>query len=177
MRFYHRKHEVPQLNTTSTADISFMLLIFFLVTTNMDVDKGLTRQLPAANNQTSQESFVAKGTMLELKITADNQLLADGKHIAVKQLRNIVEKFVTRVGKGHLIKVDVDPAACYNIYFEMQNQLVSAYRHLRDSKARQQYGRAFAQLTSEQRDAIKDEIPQRIAEQYNGQEQQGGSAQ
>ena len=43
MNFHHRRRSVPQLNTTSTADISFMLLIFFLVTTNMDVDKGITR--------------------------------------------------------------------------------------------------------------------------------------
>ena len=54
------KHRVPGLNTTSTADISFMLLIFFLVTTNMDVDKGLSRQLPPANKEENQQSFAAK---------------------------------------------------------------------------------------------------------------------
>lgn len=175
MRFFHHKHEVPQLNTTSTADISFMLLIFFLVTTNMDVDKGLTRQLPPADSQASQESFVVKGTMLELKITADNHLLADGKRIATKQLKNLVVRFVTRVGKAHLIKVDVDPAASYNTYFDMQNQLAAAYRQLRDAKARQQYGLTYGQLSPDKRDMIKEEIPQRIAEQYNGTQQQGGS--
>ena len=54
--FAKRRHQVPGLNTTSTADISFMLLIFFLVTTNMDVDKGLTRQLPPADKQEQQVS-------------------------------------------------------------------------------------------------------------------------
>jgi len=42
----NRQRRVPELNTTSTADISFMLLILFLVTTSMDIDKGLSRQLP-----------------------------------------------------------------------------------------------------------------------------------
>ena len=51
MIFRRKRREVPGLNTTSTADISFMLLVFFLVTTSMDVDKGMNRQLPSASAQ------------------------------------------------------------------------------------------------------------------------------
>ena len=78
MNFHHRRRSVPQLNTTSTADISFMLLIFFLVTTNMDVDKGITRQLPPQGQQQSEQSFVEKSTVLDLQITGGNRLLVDG---------------------------------------------------------------------------------------------------
>ena len=74
-----RKHQIPGLNTTSTADISFMLLIFFLVTTSMDVDKGLRRQLPPAHPKTTQqESIVEKDKLLELSITADNVVMQNG---------------------------------------------------------------------------------------------------
>ena len=63
MNFRRRRHEVPGLNTTSTADISFMLLIFFLVTTSMDIEKGIVRQMPPADNQQEQvETHVEKGT-------------------------------------------------------------------------------------------------------------------
>lgn len=55
MLIKRRRHRVPALNTASTADISFMLLIFFLVTTSMDVDKGITRQLPPVE-QTEDKS-------------------------------------------------------------------------------------------------------------------------
>lgn len=168
MNFHHRKRVVPQLNTTSTADISFMLLIFFLVTTNMDVDKGITRQLPPAGQQQRQESFVEKGTVLDLQITADNKLLVNGKPYAVNRLQRRVEVFVTRLGKRHLIKVSTDPMASYDVYFHMQNQLVNAYRSLRERKALAQFGRHYAELSDVQRDKIKDEIPQRIAEQYDG---------
>ena len=58
MMFRHKEHRVPGLNTTSTADISFMLLIFFLVTTNMDIDKGLQRQLAPTGKIDLQESLV-----------------------------------------------------------------------------------------------------------------------
>ena len=54
MLIKRRKHIVPELNTTSTADISFMLLTFFLVTTSMDVDRGLVRQLPPLDNDKEQ---------------------------------------------------------------------------------------------------------------------------
>lgn len=173
MRFYHRRHRVPELNTTSTADISFMLLIFFLVTTNMDVDKGLMRQLPPAEVQEQEVSFVAKGTMMTLRLTADNKLLADGKLIAMKQLRRHTEAFVRKIGKKHLIKIDAAPEAKYDIYFQMQNELVSAYRNLRNETSQRLFHQDYASLSQEQRDRVKLECPQRIAEQYNGMSTEG----
>lgn len=167
MNFIKHKHHVPGLNTTSTADISFMLLIFFLVTTNMDVDKGLSRQLPPADKQEQEDSYVAKGTLMTLKITADNRLWVDDRQVPVDQLRGMVEQFVTRVGKRHLIKIDVDPQASYDAYFHVQNALVAAYNHLRQLAARRLYGRDYAKLSPEQRDAVKDQCPQRIAENMN----------
>lgn len=168
MRFSRRRHSVPELNTTSTADISFMLLIFFLVTTNMDVDKGLTRQLPPANRQEQQSSFVAKGTVLTLQITADGKLLADGKPIGFARLRRHTEAFVNRVGKRHLIKIDVSPEASYDAYFQLQNELVAAYKNLRNETARRLFHQDYGMLSESQRERVKDECPQRIAEQYNG---------
>ena len=71
-------HNVPGLNTTSTADISFMLLIFFLVTTSMDVDKGLSRQLPPPElKKESEQTNVSKSNLMTLQITSDNRLLVD----------------------------------------------------------------------------------------------------
>ena len=94
-----RKHNVPQLNTTSTADISFMLLIFFLVTTSMDTDKGLTRQLPPAEDKTiQQETEINKNLMLELKISASNQLSINGRTAPMKSVRKEVLQLVERVG-------------------------------------------------------------------------------
>lgn len=168
MRFIRRRHSVPELNTTSTADISFMLLIFFLVTTNMDVDKGLTRQLPPPDRQEQQETYVAKGTLLTLSIAPDDVLTADGKPLDIRRLRPLVEAFVNRVGKRHLIKIDVAPEASYDAYFQLQNELVAAYRHLRNQTARRLFHRDYDALSQEQRDRVREACPQRIAEQYNG---------
>lgn len=176
MIFRRHKHEVPGLNTTSTADISFMLLIFFLVTTNMDIDKGLPRQLPPYNKEENQESFVSKGTTLDLTLTSRSQLLVDGKPSPVEGLEGKIEAFVNRVGKRHLIKVSVDPQASYDSYFQLQNQLVSAYNRLRNQTAQRLFGCAYTSLSPDHKERVKDACPQRIAEQYNAEAPQARSA-
>lgn len=164
--FAKPRHQVPGLNTTSTADISFMLLIFFLVTTNMDVDKGLTRQLPPPDKQEQQVSQVEKGTLMTLTIIKDNALLVDGKPTPVNKVCGLTEAFVRRVGCKHLVKIEAAPEANYDIYFQLQNQLVMAYGRLRNEAAMKTYGKPFAKLTEEQRNHVKDICPQRIAEDY-----------
>ena len=87
----HNKREVPLLNTTSTADISFILLVFFLIMTSMDVDKGLQRQLPPPDRDKTEEvADISKGNMLDLQLTSSNKLIADGKPLDVAQLRSRV---------------------------------------------------------------------------------------
>ena len=137
--FRRRKREVPGLNTTSTADISFMLLIFFLVTTNMDVDKGLIRQLPPDRKNDNQESFVSKGTTLDLTITSHSKLLIDGKPSSFEGLDKKIEVFVNRVGK----------------------------KHLRNQTAQRLFGCSYTSLSADRKEQVKDACPQRIAEQYH----------
>lgn len=167
-----RRHHIPELNTTSTADISFMLLIFFLVTTSMDVDKGLRRQLPPAQQEkVEQESLVDKGKLMELKITEDNALLLNGQPVNMNELRIRTEEFITRVGKEHLISVSASAESAYETYFNLQNELMAAYKNVRDRLARQRYGRALEACNEAQRDVITQQCPQRIAETYQTSEE------
>lgn len=163
-----RKHIVPALNTTSTADISFMLLIFFLVASSMDVDKGLLRQLPPADTKEEPlEVDVNKERLMELKITGGNQLILDGQSIEVSGLRNRVAEFVSRVGSKHLISIDADPNSSYETYFKMQNEIVVAYAMVRNELAKRKFGQPLSRLTNEKRDEVKALLPQRIAEIYH----------
>lgn len=163
-----RKHIVPALNTTSTADISFMLLIFFLVASSMDVDKGLLRQLPPADTkEESLEVDVSKERLMELEITGDNQLMLDGQPVEVSGLRNRVAEFVSRVGSKHLISIDADPNSSYETYFKMQNEIVVAYAMVRNELAKRKFGQPLSRLTNDKRDEVKALLPQRIAEIYH----------
>ena len=168
MLIRRKSHETPGLNTTSTADISFMLLIFFLVTTSMDVDKGLLRQLPSPEPQKKeqQQSVVDKANLMELRLTAGDTLLVNGKPMQVSQLKEETIRFVHRLGKKHLISIESDRDADYNLYFQMQNQLMEAYSQLRNETAQKKYHRDYALLNNDQKEQVRNICPQRITESY-----------
>ena len=168
MLIRRKQNETPGLNTTSTADISFMLLIFFLVTTSMDVDKGLLRQLPSPEPQKKeqQQSVVDKANLMALRLTAGDTLLVNGKPMQVSQLKEETIRFVHRLGKKHLISIESDRDADYNLYFKMQNQLMEAYSQLRNETAQKKYHRDYALLNNDQKEQVRNICPQRITESY-----------
>lgn len=168
MRFRRAKRGVPMLNTSSTADISFMLLIFFLVTTSMDVDKGLSRLLPPAEpeKQERKETVVDKGILLSLRLTAHDTLLVNGTPMDVKKLRQAVMAHVRRLGSRHLISIESDREADYDLYFQMQNQLMAAYDELRDDYSKEKYGKPFGKLSAGQKEVVRKVYPHRVSESY-----------
>lgn len=168
MLIRRKQRETPGLNTTSTADISFMLLIFFLVTTSMDVDKGLLRQLPSPEPQKKeqQHSVVDKANLMALRLTAGDTLLVNDKPMQVSQLKEETIRFVHRLGKKHLISIESDRDADYNLYFQMQNQLMEAYSQLRNETAQKKYHRDYALLNNDQKEQVRNICPQRITESY-----------
>lgn len=175
MNFRRHKREVPGLNTTSTADISFMLLIFFLVTTSMGTEKGLVRQMPPADNSQSQDaSHVAKGTLLSFRITDRDSLLLDSSVIAFSDAQKRIEEFVTKVGKRHIISIETAPNASYNAYFQLQNSILAAYKDVRERASMKRYGRHYGELTPFERDEIKADWPQRVTESYTESGEGGG---
>ena len=123
-----KKRKMPGLNTSSTADISFMLLIFFLVTTSMDTDQGLARSLPKPpeDDQLNNEIKVKERNILNIRINKDNYLLigddyatlADVKERAKEQKKSFLLMMASRSpilvlygwkrkrSKNYLIKVE-----------------------------------------------------------------------
>ena len=185
--FHRPSRKVPGLNTTSTADISFMLLIFFLVTSSMDTDKGLHRQLPPPQDeQKEQELMVRERNVLELRLDADDRLTIGGEQASLSQLEQRVVEFVanakndpslpekstrdvnlfgrTQVSDRHIISIQVDRHTSYDAYFQMQNAIVAAYNNLRNQLAQSRFGHSYAQCSAEERDAVNMVYPQRISE-------------
>lgn len=164
--FLHRRpRAVPELNTTSTADISFMLLVFFLVTSSMNTDMGLGRKLSPADEQQQVQQDINRSNVLLVRLDADDALYCDDRPVTLSELQRQVESFVaSRQTDRHIIAVETDRSASYNAYFEMQNTVVAAYRALREKMARQQYGHSFGQCSQAERDAIIRRYPQRISE-------------
>lgn len=127
--FLRRKRDVPEINTTSTADISFMLLVFFLVTSSMDTDKGLARKLSPLDEQRQELRDVNRSNVLQIRIDKDDRVFCDEREVTPQELQQQVESFVrSRMDNNYVVAVETDRHSSYNAYFEMQNAVVAAYR-------------------------------------------------
>lgn len=180
--------KVPAINASSMADISFLLLIFFLITTSMDVSQGLARRLPAPPdpNQKVEDTDINKRNLFVVKINSANQLLVQGELMDVKQLREKAKEFIANPnddanlpklltenveGLGmvsytpdHVISVQNDVDTKYQSYLDVQNELVAAYNELRDEMAKEHFGKTFSELEEDQQKLIQKVLPMKISE-------------
>lgn len=174
-------------SAASMADIAFLLLIFFLVATTMDVDSGLSRKLPPMpqNDQPQNDQKIKERNIFVVLINANDQLLVEGQQTSVYDLRNKAKEFIENplnkanlpektikdvpffgevpVSKG-IISLQNDRGTSYNMYIKVQNELIAAYNELRDELAMQKFGRKFDQLDKDRAEAIQEIYPQVISE-------------
>ena len=195
-----KKRKMPGLNTSSTADISFMLLIFFLVTTSMDTDQGLARSLPKPpeDDQLNNEIKVKERNILNIRINKDNYLLIGDDYATLADVKERAKEFIKNednkpnlpelkphkvkelgktfmVTENHVISVQTDGGTDYGVYFAVQDALVSAYNEIRDEFSKQEFGGyKYDQLTADQQKIVRDVYPQKISEaepkKYGGQQ-------
>ncbi|MBO5180723.1 MAG: biopolymer transporter ExbD [Paraprevotella sp.] len=183
-----KKRKVPALNSSSTADISFMLLIFFLVTTSMDTDTGLARRLPPPpeDEQQQNEMEVKERNVLRVIINGAGNLMCNGDFIDLRELKKRAKEFIKNennssklpeihpkyiellgqcaVTDKHVISVQTDRSTPYTVYFQVQNELVAAYNELRDELSKAKFGKPYDALAEEQQTAIREYYPQKISE-------------
>lgn len=183
-----KKKKVPGLNASSTADISFILLIFFLIVTSMDTETGLSRRLPEPpkDEEQQQEMDIKERNVLNVRMNHAGQLMVNHDWIDVSQLRARAKEFIENrnndaslpekhavnidglgmcyVTSKHVISVQTDRGTPYNVYFIVQNELVAAYNELRDELARAKFGRPYESLTKDDQLAIRTYYPQKISE-------------
>ncbi len=162
------RQQIPELNTTSTADISFMLLIFFLVTSSMDTEKGLLRQMAPPPQQEEQLTDINKDCVLQVELDANNLLTCNGKVVTPKQLGEEVKTMASVNRDGHVVAVKADRQTSYEAYFQMQNAIVGAYASLRESYALKHFDKHYAACNNEERAEVNDYYPQRISEDLKG---------
>lgn len=182
------KRKTSEINSSSMADIAFLLLIFFLVTTSMSTSTGLARRLPPPlpPNQKPSDTDVNKRNLFVVKINSMNQLLVQGEEMNVKDLRKKAKEFIKnenddphmplrttvnipllgemKVTKDHVISLQNDVDTQYQAYIDVQNELIAAYNELRDELSKEKFGKAYADLDEAHQKAIQDAYPQKISE-------------
>ena len=183
------KRSVPDINSSSTADIAFLLLIFFLLTTSMDTDRGLARRLPPPPEKDAKvddEVTVKERNVLQILLNKNYQLMCNGEQITVKELRERAKEFIANptddpnmpekhpknipglgdvmVTDKHVISLQNDRGTTYSEYIKVQNELVAAYNELRDELSQEKWGKNYSELDENRQEAVRDFYPQRISE-------------
>ena len=182
------KKKVPEVNSSSTADIAFLLLVFFLCTTTMAVNKGLARRLPppVPAEQKTEDLKVKERNVFVVLLNSNDQLLVQGEYADVSELKDKAKEFIKNesnaenlpekevieveyfgnvaVTKNHVISLQNDRGTSYSAYIEVQNELVAAYNELRNDLAKAKFGQIYDDLNEDQQKAIQKIYPQKISE-------------
>jgi biopolymer transport protein ExbD len=181
------KRKTPGLNTQSTADIAFLLLCYFLMTSTMDQQAGLQRRLPPMpdQNQKVEDMKVNERNIIIVRINSSDRLFAGDQPMDVSQLKDKIKEFLTNpnndpklpereekeiegfgtypVSKG-IISLQNDRGTSYDAYIHVQNELVKAINEIRDDFSRQHFGRRYSALNEDQQKIVREAIPQNISE-------------
>jgi biopolymer transport protein ExbD len=178
--------KVPEIPSASLADIAFMLLIFFLVTTTMDVDSGLERKLPQwQEEQVEDNTQIKERNIFVVLVNTNNDLLVEGEPFRIEDLREKTKEFMANpnndetlpekelkevpyfgeaeVTKG-VISLQNAMDTKYGTYLAVQNELVGAINELREELAKSKFGKSYDQLDEDHQKAIREIIPSKISE-------------
>ena len=181
-----KKKKVPEINASSMADISFLLLIFFLVTTTMDTDSGITRRLPPPIENPDMDVKVKERNILNVMINKYDKLMVNGKPSQVEDLKDITRDFITpkhndetapevemkeielignfMTNKG-VVSLKNDRGTSYQMYIAVQNELAKAFNELREEVSQQYFRTSYSNLTDKDKiDAVNKAVPVRISE-------------
>lgn len=167
------KRAAPEVNAGSMADIAFLLLIFFLVTTTIEKDKGILRSLPPIDDSEVEPPIIKQKNLFTILVNREDRLFVEDEDMNIKDLRQAAIDFLDNGGgtnaegktcdycKGKkddsssdhpdkaIITLKHDRETSYGRYIEVQNELVAAYNFLREREAQRIFNRSFASMLEE----------------------------
>lgn len=179
--------KLPEINSSSTSDIAFLLLSFFLMTSNMEQNSGLQRRLPPMpdENQEVQNQKINRRNIIVVKVNSADRLMAGNEPIDVSLLKFKIKEFLVNanddpklpekemkniegygeypVSKG-VISIQNDRGTSYNMYIAVQNEIVKAIDELRDDFSKANYGKPYLSLDEDKQKIVREAIPQNISE-------------
>lgn len=183
------KKDPPEINASSMADIAFLLLVFFLVTTTMDTDYGLARKLPPPLEDDVEDIDIKQRNVMQVLVNANDQLLVRGDILEISELRDRAKEFIANPNNAEdlpekkavevplfgnimvskqVISLQNDNGTTYDMYIQVQNELAAAYNELRNEVSMQKFGKSYDYYVEMKDDekvkAIRKVFPQRISE-------------
>ncbi|MCU0347128.1 MAG: biopolymer transporter ExbD [Saprospiraceae bacterium] len=172
MKSFDTQHRaMPAVNASSMADIAFLLLVFFLVTTVIETEKGIGVKLPPFDF--TEPPPVHSRNVFSVKINAANQLLIEGEPLPLEKLRQQAKEFILNPAQRPdladspsvaVISLQNDRSTNYHTYLSVYNELKGAYNELWEEASQNLHGKPFDRLSRNQQKAIRERIPLVISE-------------
>lgn len=160
-----KKLQEASIPTSSMADIAFLLLLFFLVATVIDVDTGLGLTLPEyIPPEERVEIKVDPERLVAVLVNEQGDVLIDGEIVSIFQIKNLIKpKLLARVemplNKKIIVSLKTDRKTIYNQYIAALDQIKLAFFEARDEVSQSRFGKRFKDLTTEQQEQMKDAVP------------------
>jgi biopolymer transport protein ExbD len=180
------KRSTPELNASSMADIAFLLLTFFLLTTTMDQNLGMPRRLPPLiEDEQEKPPEINKRNILQVRVNSMDLLLVNSKPMEVQFLKDEVKTFIQNpnndadkpekevktieiigdmlISKG-VVSLQTDRGTSYKIYMAVQNEIMKAYSELRDEFAIERFHAPYTKLPEDRQEVVRGVYPLNISE-------------
>lgn len=179
------RRDLPEINAGSMADIAFLLLIFFLVTTTMDTDKGIMKRLSPFLNEEQDPPEVRERNIFVVLVNRKNNLFVENSLMDVKNLKAKTREFIlnplnksnlpekktvnvkligdVEVSKG-VISLKTDRGTSYETFITVMNTLMQALNEVKDEASLNYFGEKYSDISKEQKEAINKVIPVVISE-------------
>ncbi|NBW70761.1 MAG: biopolymer transporter ExbD [Bacteroidetes bacterium] len=174
MMLKKKKREGAEINGSSMADIAFLLLIFFLVTTTINVDTGIGMVLPPPLDPEQEPPPIRERNLMKILVNAQGLVLMDEEPVPITEVRTKLIEFIDNPEGNEELAVSPDAAIVslktqretpYSIYIDMLDEVMGAYKDLRDAASRSNYGVPYDALAddSPQQNQIQDMYPKKIS--------------
>nr|MBS0038445.1 biopolymer transporter ExbD [Saprospiraceae bacterium] len=168
-----RERMTNEINAGAMADIAFLLLIFFLVTTTIVEDRGILVRLPPWSDDPPEIEQLNERNVFSILVNAQDQLLVRGEPANIDDLRERAKEFILNPERRSdlsespdkaIISLKNDRGTSYEMYLEVYNEIMGAYNELRDEAARASFGSSYEDLDINQRSEIRTQIPMILSE-------------
>lgn len=160
-----KKIAEASIPTASMADIAFLLLLFFLVSTVIDVDTGIGLTLPEYVPPEEQEQVkVDPDRMAAVLINENGDVLIDGEFVSVFQIKNnlkprITSKIDLPLNKKLIVSLKTDRKTVYHVYISALDQIKLSFFEVRDEFANSRFGKKYDNLTADQQIEVRNAVP------------------
>jgi len=181
------RRELPEVNAGSMADIAFIMLIFFIVSTTLASEKGLKVMLPKWDpNRDNPPVEVNEKDVLAVDVLQDGSLALEGNNFQYSDLKQEVITFLTNEGKNPLysssyefavINIRTHPEAPYQGYLEAYSNVKDAFDELRDDYSMNKFGIPYDKIPATpegdlQAREVREKYPLKLAEAMLDEEDQ-----